>query len=185
MLASITNRPDSTALWYGPALVRRLARLRPAFSSPPSVCAICGVVGAASGAATPKADQQAVASVAARERNTRATHARLQFSSLYALDSKLDRVHAQLASLASRRERIARERQSIRDATRRVATQLACIANDNLRFSCTRCTSSSQTTRSPSCSARNRSRRRSPRSTISSQHGATASAHRRSLACTR
>jgi len=112
MLASITNLPFSMALWYGPALVRRLDRLKSRLLVTVTVCAVCGVVGAASGAATPKANQQGIGALQ-RENATLAQRVHAAILGLYALDSKLDRVHAELASLGAQRERIARERQSI------------------------------------------------------------------------
>jgi 3D (Asp-Asp-Asp) domain-containing protein/septal ring factor EnvC (AmiA/AmiB activator) len=112
MLASITNRPFSTALWYGPALVRRLDRLKSRLLVTVTVCAVCGVGGAASGAATPKASQQRIGALQ-RENATLAQRAHAAILDLYALDSKLDRAHAELASLGAQRERIVRERQAI------------------------------------------------------------------------
>ena len=120
MLATITNTPVSAALWYGHALVRGLARLRARLLVIAFCCAICGVAGAASGAATPKAGEQQSAAL----RNENATLAQRMHGAtleLYALDSKLNRVHAQLAALADKHEQIARERQSLRmrlDASR-------------------------------------------------------------------
>lgn len=112
MLASITNRPVSATLWYGPALVRRLDRLKSRLLVTVTVCAVCGVVGAASGAATPKANQQRIGALQ-RENTTLAQRVHAAILGLYALDSKLDRVHAELASLGAQRERIVRERQSM------------------------------------------------------------------------
>jgi 3D (Asp-Asp-Asp) domain-containing protein/flagellar biosynthesis chaperone FliJ len=112
MLATITNRPVSATLWYGPALVRRLDRLKSRLLVTVAVCAVCGVVGAASGAATPKANQQRIGALQ-RANATLAERVHAAILGLYALDSKLDRAHAQLASLGAQRARIARERQSM------------------------------------------------------------------------
>jgi 3D (Asp-Asp-Asp) domain-containing protein/septal ring factor EnvC (AmiA/AmiB activator) len=120
MLASITKTPVSAALWYGRAFVRGLARLRARLLVIAFCCAICGAAGAASGAATPKAGEQPSAELR-RENATLAQRIHGAILELYALDSKLTRVHAQLAALKHKHERIARERQSLRmrlDASR-------------------------------------------------------------------
>jgi len=113
MLASITNTPVSAALWYGPALVRRLDRPRSRLLVTVTVCAVCGVIGAASGAATPGANQQRIGALQ-RENATLAQRVNAAILGLYALDSKLDRAHAELESLAAQRERVVQERHSIR-----------------------------------------------------------------------
>lgn len=113
MLASITKTPVSAALWYGPALVRVLARFHARLLVIACCCAVCGVVGAASGAATPKAGQQQSTALR-RENATLAQRIHGAILDLYALDSKLKRVHGQLAALAAEHERTARERQSLR-----------------------------------------------------------------------
>ena len=113
MLASITNTPVSAALWYGPALVRRLDRLKSRLLVTVTVCAVCGAIGATSGAATPKAYQQRIGALK-RENATLAQRVHGAILDLYALDSKLDRVQAELATLGTQRERIVRERNSIR-----------------------------------------------------------------------
>jgi 3D (Asp-Asp-Asp) domain-containing protein/peptidoglycan hydrolase CwlO-like protein len=100
-------------LWYGHTLVRRLARLKARLLVTVLVCAICAVVGTASGAATPKAYQQRVGALQ-RENETLAQRVQSATLDLYALDSRLKRVHAELTSLGTRRERILRERHSIR-----------------------------------------------------------------------
>ena len=112
MLASITNRPISATLWYGPAFVRRLDRLKSRLLVTVTVCAVCGFVGAASGAATPKATQLRIGALQ-RENATLAQRVHAAILGLYALDSKRDRVQAELASLGAQRERIVRDRQSI------------------------------------------------------------------------
>jgi 3D (Asp-Asp-Asp) domain-containing protein len=107
------------ALWYGPALVRRLGRLRARLLVTVLCCAICGVVGT-SGAATPKAYQQRAGALQ-RANTTLAQRVHSAILDLYALDSRLNRVQAELASLGAQRARIARERHSIRmqlDASR-------------------------------------------------------------------
>jgi 3D (Asp-Asp-Asp) domain-containing protein len=113
MLASITNPPVSAALWYGHALVRGLARFRARLLVIAFCCAICGVAGAASGGATPKAGQHDSAALR-RENATLGQRIHSAILELYALDSKLNRVHAQTAALADEHERIARQRQSLR-----------------------------------------------------------------------
>jgi 3D (Asp-Asp-Asp) domain-containing protein/flagellar biosynthesis chaperone FliJ len=100
------------ALWYGPALVLRLDRLKSRLLVTVTVCAVCGVAGATSGAATPKANQQRIGALH-RENATLAQRVHAAILGLYALDSKLDRAHAELTSLGAQRERIVRERQSI------------------------------------------------------------------------
>jgi 3D (Asp-Asp-Asp) domain-containing protein/septal ring factor EnvC (AmiA/AmiB activator) len=107
-------------LWYRPALVRRPGRLSVRLLVTVLCCAICGVVGTASGAATPKAYQQRADTL--RQANTTlAQRVHGAILDLYALDSRLNRVQAELTSLGARRERIARERHSLRmqlDASR-------------------------------------------------------------------
>lgn len=120
MLASITKTRFCVALWYRPALVRRLGRLKARLLVTVLCCAICGVVGTASGAATPRASQQRAGAL----RHANATLAQRVHNAvldLYALDSRLNRVQTELTSLRAQRERIARERHSIRmqlDASR-------------------------------------------------------------------
>jgi 3D (Asp-Asp-Asp) domain-containing protein len=93
--------------------VRRLARLQARLLAAVLYCAICGVVGTASGAATPASERRA----ALRQENAAVTQ-RMHGAilDLYALDSRLKRGQAELESLGARRERIARERRSIRTA---------------------------------------------------------------------
>jgi 3D (Asp-Asp-Asp) domain-containing protein len=100
-------------LWYGHALVRRLARLQARLLVIALLCAVCGVIGAASGADTGKTSRQRVGAL----RNENATLAQRIDSatlSLYALDSKLRSIRAQLASVNARREQVAREQRSVR-----------------------------------------------------------------------
>ena len=100
-------------LWYGPALVRRLGRLKARLLVTVIVCAICAVVGTASGAATLKASQQRAGALR-RENATLAQRLHGAILDLYALDSRLERVKAELTSLDIKREQIVRERHSIR-----------------------------------------------------------------------
>jgi 3D (Asp-Asp-Asp) domain-containing protein/chromosome segregation ATPase len=100
-------------LWYGPALVRRLARLKARLLVTALCCAICGVVGTASGAASPKASQERVGALR-QENTTLAQRVHGAILDLYALDSRLERVHTELTSLGAQRSRIVRERNSIR-----------------------------------------------------------------------
>jgi 3D (Asp-Asp-Asp) domain-containing protein/septal ring factor EnvC (AmiA/AmiB activator) len=93
--------------------VRGLARLQARLLVIACCCAICGVVGAASGAASPKAYQQRAGALR-RENATLAQRIHHAILDLYALASNLKRVQAQLASLSAERERVARERYSVR-----------------------------------------------------------------------
>jgi 3D (Asp-Asp-Asp) domain-containing protein/peptidoglycan hydrolase CwlO-like protein len=77
------------------------------------VCAICAVVGTASGAATPKVSQQR-AKALRHENATLAQRVHGAILDLYALDSRLARVKAELTSLGAKREQVVRERHSIR-----------------------------------------------------------------------
>src|SRR6266536_5504599 len=114
MLASSTRTGVLAAwLWYGSALVRGLARLHARLLVTALCCAVCGIAGAASGAATPKADRPGAGALR-RENATLAQRIHGAILDLYALDSKLSRVRAQLAALADRHERIARKRHSLR-----------------------------------------------------------------------
>jgi 3D (Asp-Asp-Asp) domain-containing protein len=108
------------ALWYGHALVRRLSRLKARLLVTILCCAICGILGTASGAATPRASQQR-ADALRRENATLAQRVHGAILDLYALDSQLGRVRSELTSLGAKRERISRERHSLRmqlDASR-------------------------------------------------------------------
>jgi len=86
-------------------------------------CAICGAVGAASGANPSKSDTGSVASLrAATDTLTQRIHTATL--DLYSLDAQLQRAHSQLATLRAQRDRIARERASLRlrlDVTRKNA----------------------------------------------------------------
>jgi 3D (Asp-Asp-Asp) domain-containing protein len=100
-------------------------------------CAICGAVGAASGANPSKSDIGSVASLrAATDTLTQRIHTATL--DLYSLDAQLGRARAQLAALQAERERIARERASLRlrlDVTRqnaRVADRRIAILVRNL-----------------------------------------------------
>ncbi len=100
-------------------------------------CAICGAVGAASGANPSKSD---IGSVASLRRTNETLTQRIHTATLdlYSLDAQLGRAHAQLAALQAERERIARERASLRlrlDVTRqnaRVADRRIAILVRNL-----------------------------------------------------
>jgi 3D (Asp-Asp-Asp) domain-containing protein len=99
-------------LWYRPAFVRRLARLQARLLVLALFCAICGVVGAASGAGSSNASRQRVGAL----RHENATLARSidgAILNLYALDSKLQVIRAQLTSVNTKREQIAREQLSV------------------------------------------------------------------------
>ena len=93
--------------------MRRLGRLNPRPLVTILCCAVCGVVGTASGAATPRAHQQR-ADALRRENSTLAQRIHGATLDLYALDSQLSRVQSELTSLGAKRERISRERHSIR-----------------------------------------------------------------------
>jgi 3D (Asp-Asp-Asp) domain-containing protein len=114
MLASSTKTPFSAGgLCYGPALVWRLARLQARFLVIALLCAICGVMGAASGADTSTASRQRVGALR-HENSTLARRIGGATLDLYALDSRLRLIRAQLSSVNTQRERIAREQLSIR-----------------------------------------------------------------------
>jgi len=100
-------------------------------------CAICGAVGAASGANPSKSDTGSVASLrAATDTLTQRLHTATL--DLYSLDAQLQRAHSQLATLRAQRDRIARERASLRlrlDVTRknaRVANRRIAVLVRNL-----------------------------------------------------
>ncbi|MFL5937539.1 MAG: 3D domain-containing protein [Gaiellaceae bacterium] len=86
-------------------------------------CAICGAVGAASGANTAKPDNRSVAALRhAGDTLTQRIHTATL--DLYSIDAQLERAHSQLAALRAQRERIAHERASLRlriDVTRKNA----------------------------------------------------------------
>lgn len=101
------------SLCYGPALVRRLVRLRARLLVVGVCCAISGAATAAGGADTPNGHQQRA--VALRHENvTLAQRMQSATLDLYSLDSQLKRVHAQFTSLTVQRKEIARARRSIR-----------------------------------------------------------------------
>ncbi len=100
-------------------------------------CAICGAVGAASGANPSKSDIGSVASLrAATDTLTQRIHTATL--DLYSLDAQLERAHAQLAALRAERDRIAHERASLQlrlDVTRknaRVANRRIAVLVRNL-----------------------------------------------------
>jgi peptidoglycan DL-endopeptidase CwlO len=100
-------------------------------------CAICGAVGAASGANPSKSD---IGSVASLHAATDALSQRIHTATLdlYSLDAQLERAHSQLAALRAERDRIARERASLQlrlDVTRknaRVANRRIAVLVRNL-----------------------------------------------------
>jgi 3D (Asp-Asp-Asp) domain-containing protein len=86
-------------------------------------CAICGAVGAASGANTAKSDNRSVAALRHAD-DTLTQRIHTATLDLYSIDAQLERAHSQLAALRAQRERIARERASLRlrlDVTRKNA----------------------------------------------------------------
>ena len=102
--------------------MRRPARLAAPLLLTLIGCLICGAVGAASGADTPTT--QGRKAELRRANGTLETRLHSATLDLYALDSQLQRTHDQLASLSTQRERVTRERASIRlrlDVTRKNA----------------------------------------------------------------
>jgi peptidoglycan DL-endopeptidase CwlO len=93
--------------------LRRLARLQARLLVTTLCCAICGVVSIASGAQNPNAFDQRSGALR-RENATLAQRIHAATLDLYALDSRLQRAQAELVSLSTKREEIARERLSIR-----------------------------------------------------------------------
>jgi 3D (Asp-Asp-Asp) domain-containing protein/DNA repair exonuclease SbcCD ATPase subunit len=100
-------------LWYGPAFVRRVTRLRFRLLIGAFCCIFCSIVGPASGAGTHSIHRQQAAELR-RENATLSQRIQGATLDLYALDSKLRQVQAQLSSLNTQRAEIARERQSVR-----------------------------------------------------------------------
>ena len=100
-------------------------------------CAICVAVGAASGANTAKPDNRSVA-VLRHADDTLTQRIHTATLDLYAIDAQLERAHSQLSALRAQRERIARERASLRlrlDVTRknaRVADRRVAVLVRNL-----------------------------------------------------
>jgi 3D (Asp-Asp-Asp) domain-containing protein len=100
-------------------------------------CAICGAVGAASGASTAKPDNRSVAALR-RADDTLTQRIHTATLDLYSLDAQLASAHSQLAALRAQRERIARARASLRlrlDVTRqnaRVADRRLAVLVRNL-----------------------------------------------------
>jgi 3D (Asp-Asp-Asp) domain-containing protein len=117
--------------------VWRLARFAPPLLLVTIGCAICGAVGAASGAGAEKTDGRSVAALR-RAGDTLTQRIRTATLDLYSLDAHLERAHSQLAALRAQRERIARERSSLRlrlDVTRhnaRVANRRLAVLVRNL-----------------------------------------------------
>jgi 3D (Asp-Asp-Asp) domain-containing protein len=117
--------------------VRRPARFAAPLLLVTIGCAICGAVGAASGANTAKPDGRAAASLR-RADDTLTQRIHTATLDLYSLDAQLARAHSQLAALRAQRERIARERASLRlriDVTRqnaRVADRRLAVLVRNL-----------------------------------------------------
>jgi len=100
-------------------------------------CAICGAVGAASGANTAKPGNRSVAALRHAD-DTLTQRIHTATLDLYSIDAQLERAHSQLAALRVQRERIARERASLRlrlDVTRknaRVANRRLAVLVRNL-----------------------------------------------------
>jgi peptidoglycan DL-endopeptidase CwlO len=83
-------------------------------------CAICGAVGAASGANTAKPDGRSAAALR-QENDTLTQRIHTATLDLYSLDAQIERTHSHLLAVKSQRERIERERLSVRlrlDVTR-------------------------------------------------------------------
>jgi 3D (Asp-Asp-Asp) domain-containing protein len=86
-------------------------------------CAICGAVGAASGANTAKPDNRSAVELRHAD-DSLSQQIHTATLDLYSIDAQLERAHSQLAALRAQRERIARERASLRlrlDVTRKNA----------------------------------------------------------------
>jgi len=117
--------------------VRRPARFAAPLLLVAIGCAICGAVGAASGANTAKPDGRSAASLR-RADDTLTQRIHTATLDLYSLDAQLARAHSQLAALRAQRERIARARASLRlriDVTRqnaRVADRRLAVLVRNL-----------------------------------------------------
>jgi peptidoglycan DL-endopeptidase CwlO len=98
----------------------RLARLAAPLLLITFGCAICGAVGAASGANTAKPDGRSAAALR-KENDTFRQRIHTATLDLYSLDAQIERAHAHLLAVKSERERIERERLSVRlrlDVTR-------------------------------------------------------------------
>jgi len=106
--------------------VRALARFQARLLVVGICCTVSGVVAATGGAETPASVRQR-ADALQRQNMTLAQRMHQAVLDLYSIDSRLTSVREQLASLAAKRDRIARERHSVR-------LQLA-ISRDNLRSS--------------------------------------------------
>src|SRR5438128_4162512 len=107
-----TNNRISAALWYGPALVRRPARLQARLLAL-GACAIVisGAVAAAGGADTPFQRAGALRTTNA----TLAARAHAALLDLYSLDAQLSRAQAQVDALRARAAGLGRERDLVRE----------------------------------------------------------------------
>ena len=94
--------------------MRRHARLQARLLAITLVCAICGVVGVASGAGTSNASRQRHVGALRHENATLARRIDGATLDLYALDSKLRLIRTQLDTVNAERERIARRQLSVR-----------------------------------------------------------------------
>jgi 3D (Asp-Asp-Asp) domain-containing protein len=91
----------------------RLARLAAPLLLVTIGCAICGAVGAASGANTAKPDGRSAAALR-QENDTLTQRIHTATLDLYSLDAQVERAHSHLVAVKSERERIERERLSVR-----------------------------------------------------------------------
>jgi len=99
-------------------------------------CAICGAVGVASGADTDKPDGHSAATLRAQN-NTLTQRIHTATLDLFSLDAQVEQAHSHLLSLQAQRERLDRERASVRlrlDVTRHNARaadrRLAVLVHD-------------------------------------------------------
>lgn len=102
---------SASVLWYGPASVRRRARLQPRLLVLGVSALVAGMTAAAGGADTPTSLQQRAAAL--RDQNASlAARSHTALLELYALESQLERARSRLDSLQAQAERIRRERAS-------------------------------------------------------------------------
>ena len=105
---------------YGCLLVCGPARLAAPLLLITIGCAICGAVGAASGADTEKSDGRSASALRAQN-NTLTQRIHTATLDLFSLDAQVEQAHSQLVALKAARERIEGERASVRlrlDVTR-------------------------------------------------------------------
>ena len=107
----ITTR--NSAAWYGPASVRRPARLQQGLLLAAVSALVAGIAAAAVGADTPSTLRQRADGLR-RANATLSQRADSAALSLYALDAELNRTQARIASLDSEAARIRSERASVR-----------------------------------------------------------------------